>query len=663
MPAKGTVARGVTLSGPDMKKRHVPGGAVVDRACPHQCRITVGCAAVVMIRGVCHLKRSVGKVSYNDQARIWINPRIKAPPKPKEMFQAGGVAAGDLTGPNLREIRSGRIQDCIRECRFDAACRAAVQTRDGRCFLKRGLGRAKDGNFRVWVRPTGDQTVARPIPLKTRPYCIKGKVVAPSVGYFRWTSGGSIKRCNNKCMALGGRCAFAEWYPPERACRLYESRSGDDARRRPCTSWAKPAAVLAAQRKKEAEERAHRANPKGPKPTHPACRGHKNAFPSYRLIALERFYRPGRVAGHKAWPGRWITVEDGRLALGHAHKSKAGSHWYIMTNHDGTVHVHNRKDPNKVLLRKGGRVVFGTPNRHARWWMEHSFEHHDEAYDGFVLRAMDQERFLWAGPNGPTLGYDSEDKRAHWRYSAFYEDRDPRDKNVELVFSDPKDPPLDMTYVWAMTDWVIKEYAQSDQPVCWRRSGGDCDETRKVDCGPGMCGVSAGACVEAITEMVISTAELIATIAAAVPTGGTGGAAIGALKKAGQVARKIGTRAGKRMAKRMLRKAMKKGARALAKQLRGLRDRIAIHLGKQAMWRFSRQGQRETHMAAETLKRRRKLMTREIMLRAGERLTLAVMKQEQPNVMEIMSVADPTGVVSVIDAFYKPLCGDTPFPK
>jgi hypothetical protein len=49
--------------------------------------------------------------------------------------------------------------------------------------------------------------------------------------------------------------------------------------------------------------------------------------------------------------------------------------------------------------------------------------------------------------------------------------------------------------------------------------------------------------------------------------------------------------------------------------------------------------------------------------RATERLALKAAAGDDPDLLEIAAMVDPTGVMGVVDAFVKPMCEETPAPS
>lgn len=175
-------------------------------------------------------------------------------------------------------------------------------------------------------------------------------------------------------------------------------------------------------------------------------------------------------------------------------------------------------------------------------------------------------------------------------------------------------------------------------PVCWQT----CGEGHSTDCGA-MCGQSSGQCVGEVGNMVLAVGVVVANIAGAALTGGAANAGIASAK----AAVKTGAKAA---AKAALKNAAKAAGRSIASKLRGqLGSRVIGYAVKKS----ARRGGRK--LAEE--------YGEMVMQRAAEKIALAAISQENPELTEIVSMVDPTGVVDAVMAFVKPMCQPAPLPN
>ncbi len=173
-------------------------------------------------------------------------------------------------------------------------------------------------------------------------------------------------------------------------------------------------------------------------------------------------------------------------------------------------------------------------------------------------------------------------------------------------------------------------------PVCWKR----CERGHPVDCGA-MCGQSPAVCALAVSNMVLATGELVANIAGAALTGGAANASLKAAKTAARTGAKVA-------AKTALKNAVRSAGKTISRKLQK-------RLGARVINYAARKSGRK---AGEKLARDYAQMVLE---RAAQKIALAQASQD-PDLREIATMVDPTGVMEVVNAFDKPLCVAAPLP-
>lgn len=173
-------------------------------------------------------------------------------------------------------------------------------------------------------------------------------------------------------------------------------------------------------------------------------------------------------------------------------------------------------------------------------------------------------------------------------------------------------------------------------PVCWKR----CGEGHETNCGA-MCGKSPSVCALEVTNMVLASGELVANIAGAALTGGAANASMKAAKTAAKTGAKVA-------AKTALKSAIRSAGRSIRNKLQQrLGARVIAYATKKAGRNAGRKlAQDYAEMVLE---------------RAAKKIALAQASTD-PDLREIVTMIDPTGVAEVINAFDKPLCEPKPLP-
>jgi hypothetical protein len=174
-------------------------------------------------------------------------------------------------------------------------------------------------------------------------------------------------------------------------------------------------------------------------------------------------------------------------------------------------------------------------------------------------------------------------------------------------------------------------------PVCWKQCGG----AHPVNCGAA-CGHSTAQCVSEISNMVLSVAELTATIAGTALTGGTATAGISAARTAARTGQKVAAKVAVRT--------------ALASARSQIRERLQRRIGAEVM---SYAARRSGQSGREVLEH----YSKSVLEQAAQKIAMAKLANDAPDLREILEMVDPVGVVAVVNAFDKPLCVPKPMPR
>jgi hypothetical protein len=348
---------------------------------------------------------------------------------------------------------------------------------------------------------------------------------------------------------------------------------------------------------------------------------------------------------------------------------------------NGNVHLHAWYKADLVLKAVDGEVVVGAADEHSEWRIEHLWEHLEppQVYGvWYVVRDGETGMFLSATASGITLVGNPTDPSTHWRFDSMVLPTETRKTPTPFPVAEPEPIAFDPSIVEALTTWALKEYAREQVPACYKRvESFACPSTGQTyDCGA-MCTLDLGVCVSTIAEMVTSVGELAANIAGAALTGGaanagmrtarTGGLAAKqgmrmAMKSAG---RKLAGAVGDKLRQRVIRFMLTKGrSEAFKKLAKDVALDIAKKTGKLAA-RKAGGAAAEAYLAQEENKRAELVASayaEEVSRRTAERIALAAMAADDPDLMEIAKLIDPTGVVAVVDAFKKAMCEKNDLP-
>lgn len=646
LPAPGALTRDVELLGQGLGTSRFRGAA----RCRAWCNANTRCVGFTFKRGYCLYLRSIGSSKRTRGAVAWVKPR----------------GASRTSGTSRRAPSSPRAPGTSRTPPRSSAKAGAIVP--GRCL---------DGS-----------------PLLTK-------------GYTR----GSAKKCIDSCRFHGPKCRAAVWEPVSRNqplqgwCKLFtraDLSKPDRRGRGHCRMWLKTDAMVAAERRAKAACAANKRNPQSVKTPHGACRGHGRVWTTWGLQNVLSFrHKAVNYGGGLYHPGPFLSFDKGAPPSLRDRVKHDFSRWYIMPvgrvlpasslrKNTIKVHIHSYDDPTQVLKRQGDRVVMGPPDQNALWSVENSWEYsnYNIPKDPFklipyvwtgklvVLRHASGpgHRFLSAKGGRLTLSSDPRHVRSHWRFGkaenvgidGTRRCRPPsrmRQKQAPLIADAPR-PPMDMALVNKLATWVVKQHANAQPDVCWKRGGGgDCkklDRVRSVNCGAA-CTKSSMKCAKTVVDKVRALGEMVASISALVASAGVGSAVTAVTKTAAKAGTKMAMKMALRMAVRVAGRILKK---SLMKMRTNVKKYIATRLNKQMATGakiLTAEGRRV--LDAAMARRHADVMTDEVLRRAGERIYLASKPKWPKELLDAVEAIDPTGIVGVVRAFHHPKCGNVPMPR
>lgn len=181
-------------------------------------------------------------------------------------------------------------------------------------------------------------------------------------------------------------------------------------------------------------------------------------------------------------------------------------------------------------------------------------------------------------------------------------------------------------------------------PVCW----GTCPPDMPVNCGAG-CAKTTADCVLAVTDQVVSVLDVAANVAVTVGTLGTGTGAKVAASKAAATARKgvkMGAKAASKAAAKAAIKKAAKGMKGVSKakikaSLKSMRDQAR------------RKGMKEgREMSDKDIER----ITEVLEAASTGAEVVGIAQDGKVDILEVLELADPTGIVAVVNAYNKPKC-------
>jgi hypothetical protein len=617
---------------------------------------------------------------------------VDSSPTAVELPPTGSEIRGvRLTGPNLTVIkvdqRLGKHQ-CGRACEEEWDCMGWTlddRWSESSCELKAAVEGAQKAevDFYSWIRPARVATM----PGWER-YARDTNLTGPDlrVAVIGWRG---LDGCEKDCLA-DPACKAYVWRRAKEECTLKREVGGVELAEG-ATAWVKkPPPVPPDQTMTSTlcAAAAHRAD--------------ETVWGMTTLILRTTTHPTTGVVTYHDDPVPYVTVTDDP-ATGPAYRlpkiggtiNPATGLYFVLPADDGTrqftfrpvpgkgtVHLHSYIRPDLVLKRVGYDVVLGPPDDGSEWRIEHLWEHMDPPDHGvwYVIRSGVDGAFLATAGERLELHGSPAAPGTHWRFTALGNEK------TQLPVQEPPPIKLDPVVVDRLAAWALKEYIRQEQPACWKKAIGDsCPASGQTTSCGAFCARTTAQCVLDVVTMVQSVTEVVANIAGAALTGGTANVAL----KAASTAAKAGSKAAARAA---LKQAMKTGGRALKSKLasrtgarllvfmktRGRSEsfkKLARSMAKDVALRIpgklveavveSTLQQAATYAAEEQERAEQRLMDAyvdEATSRATERLALRAAAGDDPDLLEIAAIVDPTGVMGVVDAFVKPMCEETPAP-
>lgn len=181
-------------------------------------------------------------------------------------------------------------------------------------------------------------------------------------------------------------------------------------------------------------------------------------------------------------------------------------------------------------------------------------------------------------------------------------------------------------------------------PVCW----GSCPATHPVNCGAS-CATTEAACAEAVTDQVISVLDVAANVAVTVGTLGTG-TGIKAAATSGARAVKVGAQQAARVvARQSVKAAARQGLRQAGRRLSRTQMRASLRNAREAALRKGGEAAREARQLDED-----KLEQLVDVLDKAQSTVETAAEGFDP--LELAAIADPTGLMAIVSAYYSPVC-------
>ncbi|MEZ4398733.1 MAG: PAN domain-containing protein [Kofleriaceae bacterium] len=675
LPAPGMLATQMDLIGTDLDP---PLSNTNADACQAACMAAAACVGFVLRGDYCKLKATVDGPRSEAFVVAWIKPGDAV--GPVALPGAGSPTRSvRLSGTPLETVAvggRGAEHACQVACdaRWDCAG-YSVETWKGTCELLREVHGSTPGEttWVSWIRPT--RVAAVPAP---ETYAENTDLTGASLSVTKLGWKG-LRGCHDLCKADVACRAFV-WSEATTECTL--KRTVGEARvAEGLTAFAmKPPLVPPPQTM-----------------TSPLCAAPEHqAEPAIYGLTTQLLSRTDPATGKEIYlnsEGPYLTT-TADPATGPAYRlaTQVAAPAFLLPYYDGTrlftvrpvpgkgtVHIHSYTHPDLVLKRVGVKVVVGPVDAASEWRIEHLWEHADPPATGvwYVLRSTVDGAFLGTDGEGVALFGSPAGAGTHWRFHRF------GGNDVDLPVQDPEPLKLDLVVVDKLAAWILAENIRQEQPACWKQSLNDgCPATgQPTSCGA-FCAQNTAQCVLDVANMVESVTEVAANVAGLIFTGGTANVAL----KAATTAAKAG---GKAAAKAALKQAMKTGGRALTNRLRKRTGaRVLAFLksrGKSASFKqlaksmakdflVSATGKlavgvvqvgAEAYGAVEQERAERQLLEAYAEAahdRAAERLALKAAAGDDPDLLEIAAMVDPTGVSGVVAAFVKPMCVETPWP-
>ncbi len=596
-------------------------------------------------------------------------PEVVAPPLPNPGVEQRGIR---LTGATLSVInvgkRGGRTT-CKYKCENTAGCVAfSVDSWAGTCELKK-TATAAVAEKRWWSLIRKARVLKVPAPGN---YGDKMRLRGGILRRVTIKSGGlsaCVKRCETEA-----KCKAVSWRRSSGQCDLLRE-TGKPEESLAWSVWVKPPPPR------------DMSVPPETNTTSPLCAGHPPAYPGYALTndgVWEKNRRgiqaSGLIAGESGFSPRYVLGPNGLVPW--------TSVYYLRALPNGHVHIHTWYKADMVLKRRGEQVVVGPVDQHSEWRLEHLWEHVEPPSDGvwIVIRSATGGEFLSTAGEDVGLVGTPDEPTTHWRYDQMLLPGQRKQTAQPVPVMEPPPIALNPDTVDRLTDWALMEYVRQEHPACWKPGGsGECPSGQSTSCGL-FCATSETQCVLEVTDMVVSVGELAANIGGLIFTGGSANLALvsakTAIKSGSKLAAKTALRQAMKRGSRMITEKVKKrlGVRVLkfikskgkseafkklAKDMaRDLGKKVVVGLGKDGV-QSAAQAAAQAYTERQQAKAEGKLMAayeEAVMRRTAEKLALKAAAADDPDLLEIAAMIDPTGVSSVVNAFVKPMCEETPFP-
>lgn len=671
LPLPGTVAHDVALEAPAFETH-----ALAFDACKARCATASRCAALVVDGPKCRLLSSTGTPTLRQGVTSWVNPDF------------GKVSDLALPGPGAlaREVRLTGVvletrgftarfarRECEKACENNWSCVGyTVETWDvGECRLLSqvtGVEKASAWESQLLVRKAA---VAPAQGSYARDVRLTGPVVATL--QLRTGIEASMEPCITACTGRDD-CDAVSYLRSTGECRLHRELGAPEAAQA-WTAWRKPPPPPDLSKPPDQTMKS------------PLCQQHLPAHPPYSLTPTE--LAPGVRATRRLDVPAVLKPDELPLAPPVMITTERGVPWttvfYFRPLPNGLVHLHSWYQPEIVLKRDGDRVVVGPPDEQSEWRLEGLFEYTEPPATGvwIVIRHPGDGRFLTARGDRVELGESPLDAGARWRYDFALLPTQTLDGETELPLLPAPPSPLDPVVVNAMTDWAMKELARQELPACWKPRGkGPCPPGQGTNCGL-FCAKSTEQCVLDVVDMTISVGEVAGNVGGLVFTGGAANAAMVGAKSAVKAT-------SKGAAKVAVRRALRTGARAMQARIqqrvgasigrylrsqvsRATFQRLVQRLGTRALknlsWSIVQSSVTEVRPSFSPEEQRRveaalvDHYVAEVSAQVATRYASRVLASSAPDLMDVISIVDPTGVVSAVQSFNKPKCTETPFPQ
>jgi len=181
-------------------------------------------------------------------------------------------------------------------------------------------------------------------------------------------------------------------------------------------------------------------------------------------------------------------------------------------------------------------------------------------------------------------------------------------------------------------------------PVCW----GTCPATHPVDCGAS-CARTVAACAEAVTDQVISVVDVAANVAITVATLGSGTGIKAAATSSARAVKVGAQQAARVVARQSVKAAARQGLQQAGKRLSRSQIKASLRSAREAALRKGGEAAQEARKLDED-----KLEQLVDVLDKAQGTVEA--SEDGIDPLEIAAIADPTGLMAVVSAYYSPVC-------